>query len=933
VFKAAVLALALLTLPLFAQTAPGPFTSISAARFAAPISPGSIVSGFGANLSSASAAASSAQLPTVLGGVSVDITDSASARFPAPLYFVSPNQINYVLPEGVRSGQAMVMVRSGSLVVASGPVEVAPVAPALFTGNARGTGVAAGRAIAAGQGGSIAQELAHCNLAGCLTLPITASAGSTLYLELYGTGFRARASLGSVTASVDATPVQVLYAGPQSEFPGLDQINLQVPVSLANTGLRSLQILVDGRSANPVAIQFGTATVSPVVVQFDPALPETGPFPSDFLTIPDPAQKTGLRINMPLTDCTAQPSNCETYRQLNELDGFNLNPRLRVRFSGPVDLEMLRAGVGLVWLENLIGDEPGLQPRGHFTATNRGIFDAATNTYYAEPDEPLDQHRRYALVVTDAVRDRSGNPIAAGPAFTACVQQAATNYCRALAAAVSAAAASTGKRIVGASVFTTLSATSWVEKARSIVQSTPANLLRTASVDLGQVAAATLRLQTGATPPSFEDFTIPVPGLIASGTSRIFFGSFESPSFLDSQQAVAASATGAAPRALRSERLSFHVFLPSGSKPASGFPSVIFGHGLGDSAFGAPTLVAGTMARQGLAMVVINAVGHGGGPHTSLSFTGAATVSVPVPGRGVDLNKDGQIGSREGCLLVTGGIALRDCLRQTAVDLTQLTRVIRMGLDLDGDGLPDLDSRRIYYAGQSLGALYGTVFTAVEPDVRAAALNVGGGSVVETAVLSDNFHSTARDILAQHVPSLFNVPNDFDAAQVFRNQPVGLNTVPGAIEIQNYLDLLEWLQMPGDPVACAPHLKLSPLPNVPVKRTLFQIAKGDRTVPNPASSNLIRGAGALDSTVLYRHDTARSLFGSLPQNPHAFLVDIRSLPGLAIAAAAQQQIAGYLNADGNAIPDANSTSIEVLFLGRRIFERPTALPEDPGFVP
>jgi hypothetical protein len=71
----------------------------------------------------------------------------------------------------------------------------------------------------------------------------------------------------------------------------------------------------------------------------------------------------------------------------------------------------------------------------------------------------------------------------------------------------------------------------------------------------------------------------------------------------------------------------------------------------------------------------------------------------------------------------------------------------------------------------------------------------------------------------------------------------------------------------------------------------------------------------------------------LPENPHAFLVDIRSVPGLTIAGAVQQQIAGFLNADGTAIPEANTTAVEVVFLGRRIFERPAALPEDLGFTP
>ena len=44
-------------------------------------------------------------------------------------------------------------------------------------------------------------------------------------------------------------------------------------------------------------------------------------FPTDTLTVPDPAQATGLRVNLPLPDCTAQPSTCSEISALNLLDG------------------------------------------------------------------------------------------------------------------------------------------------------------------------------------------------------------------------------------------------------------------------------------------------------------------------------------------------------------------------------------------------------------------------------------------------------------------------------------------------------------------------------------------------------------------------------------------------------------------------------------
>ncbi len=71
---------------------------------------------------------------------------------------------------------------------------------------------------------------------------------------------------------------------------------------------------------------------------FDLATPAGGPFPSNWFTVRDRTQNTRLRVNLPHPDCNERPSDCEDIDVLNELDGFNMQPRLSIPFDGPIDV-------------------------------------------------------------------------------------------------------------------------------------------------------------------------------------------------------------------------------------------------------------------------------------------------------------------------------------------------------------------------------------------------------------------------------------------------------------------------------------------------------------------------------------------------------------------------------------------------------------------
>lgn len=113
--------------------------NVSAASFqSGPEAPESIVSAFGFDLANTSLPATSLPLPTNLGGTTVTVVDSTGTSRLAPQFYVSPGQVNYEIPAGTALGAAVIRVKSGDGTVSSAPVEIAAVAPDLFTLNATG---------------------------------------------------------------------------------------------------------------------------------------------------------------------------------------------------------------------------------------------------------------------------------------------------------------------------------------------------------------------------------------------------------------------------------------------------------------------------------------------------------------------------------------------------------------------------------------------------------------------------------------------------------------------------------------------------------------------------------------------------------------------------------------------------------------------------
>lgn len=651
------------------------------------------------------------------------------------------------------------------------------------------------------------------------------------------------------------------------------------------------------------------------VAEFDPRDPAVGPFPTDFLTVPDARQRTGLRVNVPLPEiCALQlGGDCVEIARLGRLDGFALNTRFTVKFSGAVRLESLRQGIYFVWLDSRLRGRFTLRERGHRTPVNEVVWNPLTNTAHGKPDEAFESSRRYLLVVTDEVRDAAGDPVEASEGFRACLRgEVGGEYCRELAEAVGG-----DRRIVAAAVYTTLSATAWMERAREVVHRSQPSFERGPVFSVASLRDASLRADVGG---GLEDIPFPAPlALLAgSGVGRVAFGSIRSPRFLSRAGLAPDISTTDTPPVEGEERLEFHVWLPAAPAPPGGYPVIFAGHGLGDSRFGIATSFAVGMVNLGYAVVAMNAFGHGYGPRSTLRITRAdgGVAELPGGGRGFDLNGDGRITPAEGCIIYASGLPvfLRDCLRQTAADWMQMTRHVRMGLDLDGDGAADLSRERIHYFGHSLGSFYGTLLNAVEPDIRAAALNAGGGSAIPVFL-----YGGGRDEIPEGLQRLR------DAELPLRYEDVRVLSGTEAAAAQEVVARWEWMESVAAPASFAPHLKSATLPGVPVKRVLFQFAWGDRTVPNPASSQLVRAANLLNTAYLYRHDWARGAVGGLPENPHIYLAGLGTPAYSAVGFASQTQAARFFEAEDERVLDINP--FVRFFFRRDVFEIPEFLPE------
>jgi len=217
------------------------------------------VAGCAAPLASATLGADGAGLPVRLGGTSVKVRDSLGVERIALLYYVSPGQVNYVLPVGTPAGEAIAIISTPNGDVSTAPMQVQRVAPGLFALPGPENRPAPAALVVRLRNGVQTIEPVARDASGEIVPIDMGPESDQLSLVLFGTGLRfgTKVSVGicelsECSVGYGGLELPLEYAGLQPEFPGLDQVNVRLPRSLA-TGQPLEYVLtvgVDGQGPN-----------------------------------------------------------------------------------------------------------------------------------------------------------------------------------------------------------------------------------------------------------------------------------------------------------------------------------------------------------------------------------------------------------------------------------------------------------------------------------------------------------------------------------------------------------------------------------------------------------------------------------------------------------------------------------------------------------
>ena len=672
-----------------------------------------------------------------------------------------------------------------------------------------------------------------------------------------------------------------------------------------------------------------TAPVSfHTIANFDPS---TGviPFPNNLLL----TGTTDLTLNIPVADPT---DTSDPKVAMNALDGFSTTAPWSATFSAPLDASSLAGGSNVRVFEVTLSG-----PGGGVTGVTRELAspqefvvasapsDASGRTIAIVPTQPLKQRTSYMAVLTNGIKNAGGgnvrgsliyvlaertsslctggqSTLPALPASSACPLEPLRQLVNSQEAAATAAGVAPGS-IVLSWVATTQSITPTLQAVEAVVAASPPAVthvaptgLTLANLGLGlppvaDIYVGTIDLPYYLTAPSAEN---PIAPLTTSWHAAPGAYIPQCAAFGLDPASTNLTACNPVPVATSTQTVPLLMTLPNSSsgrsRPASGWPIVIYQHGITRNRTDM-FAVAGTLAAQGFAVVAIDLPLHGitdmGSPfyigNTPFAALGAHERTFDLDLEDNDTGAPGPDGHIDASgsyfINLSSLLTSRDNLREGAADLLTLANAIVT--------LPNVDATRVSFVGQSLGSMVGTVFLANDPNVDVGLLSVPGGGIARLLDGSPTFGPVIRAGLAQ--AGLNAGTPDYDAFMA------AAQTVVDSGDPINYARNGTLLDSEGAGIGGQP---------LPRKRLLVQEVIGggdllpDQVIPNRVVGAPLSGTepliAALGLTAIGQTTLSEGIRGAvrLLQGEHGSLLDPTDYP--AATAEMQGEMASLVASDG-----------------------------------
>ncbi len=632
---------------------------------------------------------------------------------------------------------------------------------------------------------------------------------------------------------------------------------------------------------------FTTASLPELI--YDPTTGQA-PFPSDLLL----DSKTG-KVSIPAPPGETAPARALRLG-LNTLDGLTTQGAYLAPYHGKLDFKSLMMGSSIIFVD---------LTTGLISLTGvKATLDAKAGAIVLTPSTPLAENRRYGLALISSVTTAS--PYSGGGLWDEKARRVAAAPFMALARS-SAALYSSGKSAISSLDSATAKQ---AEQARLALKPLMDVLIKSGIKRQDVAAAWTLTTQTITAPltrlralpwdrlansdglkPTFGGTLAPASTIPGGGTTIavanigawVGDGAYTSVNALnESGDGTLLSDLSKAPTA----SVPFILTLPKKKAPATGYPVVMFQHGL--SRHKADLLaLADALASKGMAAIAFDTIYSGARSWCTADLhcdTGKCVTTTGKCATGKLLVDADGLPHASGArfLNLSSPFAVRDNMRQHVVDAAAMLRGIALGAAAGikaasgGAGGVKLDPNKVYYVGQSMGGILGPLVLATTTLPSRAVLNTAGSPVTDILF---NALSTAR-------------------AEIYK----ALGVTPGTLADLKLRTTYQWILDPADPGNFARYLELAQLPDrlstgggkVPKKDVVVQLAAKDLTVPLALGQRLA-GLVGIGAAELSR--TTFALQG------HSFLITPSPKGTSAATAAAQGQVATFLRSGKVCLPN------------------------------